>query len=469
MTTLTLNAASTPAPADPDPVLSTLAAVAVGSSGWSATVSTDKGNGTLFYYRSANSTESKATIEASGASQAITTVGTQNLSGLAPAETTSYVHVFQRDTAGNESDRLSDAFTTSAAPSSPGLNLPDVQVFHNGWSDPTWADPTTTSVVDFAGASVNPNTLTITSGTEYRNGTFSSRLDVNGGDPQFNNVVFRNITFSRGFRIFDRGTDVLFDNCVVTDTNADFQGGLFQRVGQAAAVRVRFRNCQFLDIRRPSKTVSWGTGDGAARNNRTSGMFLSDIVGLDVDGCLFDYIGWGIGYDVNCGPGPQPPSQYSHCLYIQRNCTNVTVRNNIISRGGSFGVQVRPGGIVTDNIFVDCNNSANALMANTANSPAGSNANQTYMARNIIAYGAEKDAIWPIGAKGGRVWLAATGLVYEDNYRIDATEPQVNQTPLIFEADTITTADLSTILSPANIRADHRAAWNAARSAVGIT
>jgi hypothetical protein len=78
------------------PVLSSPTATKTGTTTATGTVSTDANAGTLYYYMSTNTTETNATIKASGSSQAISGTGQQNVSftGLTPA-TTYYAHYVQ--------------------------------------------------------------------------------------------------------------------------------------------------------------------------------------------------------------------------------------------------------------------------------------------------------------------------------------------------------------------------------------
>lgn len=106
-----------PPTSNPDstaPVLSSPTGTQTGSTSASGTVSTDEGNGTLYYYASTNSTEDIATVKASGSSQAVSSTGVQNVtfSGLS-AGTTYYAHYVHTDAAGNDSSRVSSSsFTT---------------------------------------------------------------------------------------------------------------------------------------------------------------------------------------------------------------------------------------------------------------------------------------------------------------------------------------------------------------------
>lgn len=90
------------------PVLSSPTGSPTGSTTASGTVSTDEGNGTLYFYASTNSSELAATIKASGSSQAVSGTGSQAVSftGLT-ANTTYYAHYVHDDASSNESNVVS--------------------------------------------------------------------------------------------------------------------------------------------------------------------------------------------------------------------------------------------------------------------------------------------------------------------------------------------------------------------------
>lgn len=106
------------------PVLSSPTGTAASAVTASGTVSTDEGNGTLFFLATTNATELAATVIAGGAtgsSQPISSAGLKsvNVSGLA-ASTVYYMHYVHVDAALNISTRVSStSFTTSAADSTP--------------------------------------------------------------------------------------------------------------------------------------------------------------------------------------------------------------------------------------------------------------------------------------------------------------------------------------------------------------
>jgi len=98
------------------PILSSPTGTKTGSTTADGTVSTDEGNGTLYFTATTNATETAATIK-TGSSQAVSTTGVQNVSftSLSPS-TTYYAHYVHDDAASNESNtQHSASFTTDAA------------------------------------------------------------------------------------------------------------------------------------------------------------------------------------------------------------------------------------------------------------------------------------------------------------------------------------------------------------------
>lgn len=133
------------------PTLSSPTGTAVGSNGYSGTVSTNEGNGTLFRWVTQNSSETASDVVTNGASQAVTTTGTQNVSGSGlSASTTYYIHYVHVDAATNQSSRVSSSsFTTSAAGTGSitlvthAINTSNVNfntlTSSDGWAGEDWA------------------------------------------------------------------------------------------------------------------------------------------------------------------------------------------------------------------------------------------------------------------------------------------------------------------------------------------
>jgi hypothetical protein len=98
------------------PTLSAPTAAANGSNAGTGSITTNEGNGTLYFMASTNATESAATVKA-GATQTIPSAGTKNVSVASLlASTLYYLHFLHRDAAGNDSAVAnSGSFTTAAA------------------------------------------------------------------------------------------------------------------------------------------------------------------------------------------------------------------------------------------------------------------------------------------------------------------------------------------------------------------
>lgn len=97
------------------PTLTSPTGTATGPTTASGTVSTDEGNGTLYWMASANSTELLATVKG-GSSQAVSATGAQSVTvGSLTASTSYYLHYAHTDAAANDSAVVTSAqFTTGA-------------------------------------------------------------------------------------------------------------------------------------------------------------------------------------------------------------------------------------------------------------------------------------------------------------------------------------------------------------------
>lgn len=74
------------------------------------------------------------------------------------------------------------------------------------------------------------------------------------------------------------------------------------------------------------------------------GAFFDEVDNLLVEGCVFDHNGWR---EPNI-----PRSWFTHNIYIQVTCSNVTVRNNVFARGSGEGCMQRPGGLNENNLLL---------------------------------------------------------------------------------------------------------------------
>lgn len=131
--------------------------------------------------------------------------------------------------------------------------------------------------------------------------------------------------------------------------------------------------------------------------DRISGAYIARVNGLLIEDNLVDRSGWAEGYDFNLSSDyPQAPSKFSQNLYLQTNNVEVTLRDNISMRAASFGAQVRPGGLIEGNIFLDNNAAVNALGG--ANSNGELLGHYTLMLDNIITSAGHKQVVTSEGA-----------------------------------------------------------------------
>ncbi len=76
----------------------------------------------------------------------------------------------------------------------------------------------------------------------------------------------------------------------------------------------------------------------------SQGIYAAGVSDLKIEDNVFDHNGWRVSSDKTI---------FNHNMYIQQNSLDVTVRNNIIARGSSHGVQARGGGTIEENLFLD--------------------------------------------------------------------------------------------------------------------
>ncbi|MFV0291824.1 MAG: right-handed parallel beta-helix repeat-containing protein [Paracoccus sp. (in: a-proteobacteria)] len=201
------------------------------------------------------------------------------------------------------------------------------------------------------------------------------------------NVVVQNID-PTGFR-FLQGGNLLLDT-VSLSGNGKSGGFTAQNMNG-----LTLRNSDITDIFRSAPV------DGAdiwnAHLNRTGGAYISETDGLLIENNYFDHNGWGEGYDPNLSANsPQPPSMYSQNLYLQFDNKDVTVRDNILMRGSSFGVQVRSGGVIEDNAFIDNNAAVNTLGGSYGN--AGPVGHYSLLLDNLVTSAGHKRVSFAEGA-----------------------------------------------------------------------
>lgn len=176
---------------------------------------------------------------------------------------------------------------------------------------------------------------------------------ITGPKPTFNgnythrNLVVRDIDFSTGFKTSGVNKNLLFENLMVGG-----QSGIRAEL-ENPIIGATLRNSIVKDIWRSSPTVINAEGEWDPFPNRATGIFITGTVGLLFDGVIFDHIGWAPDFAPDgSSEGGNPPSQYSHNLYVQSNTRDVTMRNFINMRGASYGAHFMGGAYVQDSLFL---------------------------------------------------------------------------------------------------------------------
>lgn len=191
------------------------------------------------------------------------------------------------------------------------------------------------------------------------------------------NVVVQNLELNGGFSAH-WAENLLLNNLKITGSS----GLNIQNVDGFT-----FRNSSIFDVVRETPANDSDVWDPSL--NRAGGAFIKNVDGLLIESTLSDRNGWAEGYDFNLsGDFPMPPSMFSHNYYLQADNLDVTFRDNIVMRAASFGVQVRSGGFVEDNVFLDNNAAINFLGGDYKN--AGPVGHFTLMQDNIISSAGHK-------------------------------------------------------------------------------
>src|SRR5262249_36097084 len=149
-----------------------------------------------------------------------------------------------------------------------------------------------------------------------------------------NSSEFTGIDGSGGFQWIAPTQGFLLEDCVFQD----YKGGIVVE-GPGTRTNVQLRRNIVID--------SYTVNDTTTSQGNSEGIYVSNTNGIVLDGNIVDHNGWN---EMVSGAGERV---FNHNIYIYSDSANVVVKNNIISRGSNFGLQMRAGGDVVNNLFID--------------------------------------------------------------------------------------------------------------------
>ncbi|MBU2958939.1 hypothetical protein Q4511_13645 [Paracoccus sp. 1_MG-2023] len=154
-------------------------------------------------------------------------------------------------------------------------------------------------------------------------------------------------------------------------------------------------------LRGIAKTVPGGNPvrtywDGSS--DRISGAYGGSAKNLMIEGTIVDMCGWAKGYDYDRSAAfPMPPSDRNHGLYLTFSCSDLTLRDNLLSQNASCALQIRCGGHYENLLFLD-NNIGGAIHSGTNLGPI----NQFTNFLDSVLFGAAHKKV--NGFQGGINW-----------------------------------------------------------------
>lgn len=177
--------------------------------------------------------------------------------------------------------------------------------------------------------------------------TAPSGLVLDIGSSAARNTVFENVTFDKrngstsSVMILGPVTrNLMFYNVKFYRTSVAFQGDYAGTPNDRTATNIVVRRCVF----------AYGYSQG-----HSQGLFMWATDGVTVEDSVFYHNGWQ-GTDRN--NAIDPPDIFKHNAYFGTMTFNTIFRRNVSAQASSHGLQMRGGGLVTDNVFA--NNPLNA-------------------------------------------------------------------------------------------------------------
>ncbi|MEM6890681.1 MAG: right-handed parallel beta-helix repeat-containing protein, partial [Pseudomonadota bacterium] len=185
------------------------------------------------------------------------------------------------------------------------------------------------------------------------------------------NIVIQGLDFTGGGGVIGAADKLILEDVILRDKPTTLQN----------ADHMTLRNSQILDA-----------FDGATSN----GLFVRESENLLIENVLADHNGFERGWESGNGDAPDA---LSHNIYIQWDNLDVTFRNNVTMQGSSFGAQIRSGGVVEGNAFLD-NNIALNVKGGSQNGVF--NGNTSLILDNIVSSGGHRGEDIP--GIGGLTW-----------------------------------------------------------------
>ena len=135
--------------------------------------------------------------------------------------------------------------------------------------------------------------------------------------------------------LLGRSRFVLVEDC-------KFEAFKFPLVFQSSPEAGPARN---ITLRRNIVVDSFGHWDSKIAGH-SSGLFAKHIHHLTLEENLWDHNGW------TPRVGGAGRTKFNHNIYVQTDCKDVAVRREIVTRGSAHGLQLRPGGVIENCLFV---------------------------------------------------------------------------------------------------------------------
>ena len=162
--------------------------------------------------------------------------------------------------------------------------------------------------------------------------------------------------------------------------------------------------------------------------NRVSGLFVGKVEGLLLKENIFDLNGWQLGYneiDGGTASDPQPPSLFSHNVYISSDVKDMTVIDNISTRGASMGLKLVSPGNIENNLLVANSYGIGMNDGDQNDDPAtDSGGDRLSLKDNVVLHPSDKNGVW-IGARGWGLGFGeidvADGALIEGNIEAHST------------------------------------------------